>query len=92
MTLHQNLDMQFEIQALDIRDAAFTIPGTRCKGSDKDTGQSDVIIVTAGAYQQSGEPRFNGAEQAFDVRLGGEETMKLDNATSTIKETCRNYQ
>ncbi|KAJ1825757.1 hypothetical protein LPJ63_003049 [Coemansia sp. RSA 2711] len=46
-------------QALDISDASFMMPGTCRKGTFKEAGQSDVIIVTAGSAQQPGEPRSN---------------------------------
>ncbi|KAJ1770748.1 hypothetical protein EV179_003601 [Coemansia sp. RSA 487] len=50
------MGLQLEIQALDISDAAFTILRTCCKGSYEEAKQPDAIIVTAGAYQQPGEP------------------------------------
>ncbi|KAI8324648.1 lactate dehydrogenase B [Martensiomyces pterosporus] len=54
-------------QALDISDAAFLMPGVCRKGSFQEAGQSDVIIVTAGARQQPGEPRSNLIDRNYKI-------------------------
>ncbi|KAJ1965505.1 hypothetical protein GGI12_000727 [Dipsacomyces acuminosporus] len=46
-------------QAFDISDASFLMPGVCRKGSFQEAGQSDVIVITAGARQEPGEPRSN---------------------------------
>ncbi|KAJ2862381.1 hypothetical protein GGI22_002208 [Coemansia erecta] len=60
-------DKAAEGQALDISDAAFMMPGTCRKGSFKEAGQSDVIIITAGARQQPGEPRSNLVDRNYKI-------------------------
>ncbi|KAJ1645490.1 hypothetical protein J3B02_003965 [Coemansia erecta] len=54
-------------QALDISDASFMMPGTCRKGSFQEAGQSDVIIITAGARQQPNEPRSNLIDRNYKI-------------------------
>ncbi|KAJ1874133.1 hypothetical protein LPJ55_001733 [Coemansia sp. RSA 990] len=61
------VDKAAEGQALDISDASFMMPGTCRKGSFKEAGQSDVIIITAGARQQPGEPRSNLIDRNYKI-------------------------
>ncbi|KAJ2719729.1 hypothetical protein GGI07_005029 [Coemansia sp. Benny D115] len=61
------VDKAAEGQALDIGDASFMMPGVCRKGSFKEAGQSDVIIVTAGARQQPGEPRSNLIDRNYKI-------------------------
>ncbi|KAJ2161935.1 hypothetical protein IWW43_002243 [Coemansia sp. RSA 1935] len=61
------VDKAAEGQALDIGDASFMMPGTCRKGSFKEAGQSDVIVVTAGARQQPGEPRSNLIDRNYKI-------------------------
>ncbi|KAJ1953801.1 hypothetical protein EC988_002786 [Linderina pennispora] len=61
------VDKAAQGQALDISDASFLKPGTCRKASFQEAGQSDVIIVTAGARQQPGEPRSNLIERNYKI-------------------------
>ncbi|KAJ2353724.1 hypothetical protein IWW50_000733 [Coemansia erecta] len=54
-------------QALDISDASFMVPGMCRKGTFTEAGQSDVIVVTAGARQQPGEPRSNLIDRNYKI-------------------------
>ncbi|KAJ1992249.1 hypothetical protein GGI25_002594 [Coemansia spiralis] len=56
-----------EGQALDISDASFMMPGTCRRGTFKEAGQSDVIIVTAGARQQPNEPRSGLIDRNYSI-------------------------
>ncbi|KAJ2007138.1 hypothetical protein GGI04_000042 [Coemansia thaxteri] len=61
------VDKAAQGQALDISDASFMMPGTCRKASFKEAGQADVIIVTAGARQQPGEPRSNLIDRNYTI-------------------------
>ncbi|KAJ2752368.1 hypothetical protein IWQ56_006747, partial [Coemansia nantahalensis] len=50
-------DKAAEGQAMDIGDASFALPGTCRHGSYQEAGQSDIIIISAGARQRPDEPR-----------------------------------
>ncbi|KAJ1812820.1 hypothetical protein LPJ56_003702 [Coemansia sp. RSA 2599] len=60
-------DQAAQGQALDISDASFMMPGTCRKGTFQEAGQSDVIIVTAGARQQPNEPRSNLIDRNYKI-------------------------
>lgn len=54
-------------QAQDLRDASFMMPGTCRQASFQEAGQSDVIIVTAGARQKPDEPRSNLIDRNYQI-------------------------
>ncbi|KAJ2235113.1 hypothetical protein H4R99_008149 [Coemansia sp. RSA 1722] len=60
-------DQAAQGQALDISDASFMMPGTCRKGTFQEAGQSDVIIITAGARQQPNEPRSNLIDRNYKI-------------------------
>ncbi|KAJ1731069.1 hypothetical protein LPJ61_002712 [Coemansia biformis] len=77
-------DKAAEGQALDISDASFSLPGTCRKGSYKEAGQSDVIIITAGARQQPNEPRSSLIDRNYKVIQSIMDSLKPIKATAKI--------
>ncbi|KAJ2079274.1 hypothetical protein H4R24_003904 [Coemansia sp. RSA 988] len=77
------VDKAAEGQALDISDAAFMMPGVCRKGSFKEAGQSDVIIVTAGARQQPNEPRSALMDRNYTI------IKSIMDSLQPIKETAK---
>ncbi|KAJ2617601.1 hypothetical protein H4S08_000242 [Coemansia sp. RSA 1365] len=72
-----------EGQALDISDAAFMMPGICRKGTFKEAGQSDVIIVTAGARQQPNEPRSALIDRNYKI------IKSIMDSLQPIKQTAK---
>ncbi|OLY85331.1 L-lactate dehydrogenase B [Smittium mucronatum] len=56
-----------EGQALDIRDAAHLSPAQCRVGKFEEVGSSDVIVITAGARQNPGEPRSNLIDRNYVI-------------------------
>ncbi|PIA14682.1 lactate dehydrogenase B [Coemansia reversa NRRL 1564] len=77
------VDKAAEGQALDISDAAFMMPGICRKGTFKEAGQSDVIIVTAGARQQPNEPRSALIDRNYKI------IKSIMDSLQPIKQTAK---
>ncbi|OMJ13642.1 L-lactate dehydrogenase A [Smittium culicis] len=71
-----------EGQALDIRDAAHLSPASCRMGHFDEVGSSDVIIVTAGARQNPGEPRSNLVDRNYKIM------ESIFGSIGTIKPSC----
>jgi len=54
-------------QALDVADASLTLPGNCSKGTFKEAGQSDVVVITAGLPQAAGQSREDLLKANADV-------------------------
>ncbi|OLY82164.1 L-lactate dehydrogenase A [Smittium mucronatum] len=73
-----------EGQALDIRDAAHLSP-TQCRsGEFAEVGDSDVIVVTAGARQSPGEPRSNLIDRNYKILKSIVEQIQPIKPTATL--------
>ncbi|KAJ2779086.1 hypothetical protein H4R18_004214 [Coemansia javaensis] len=71
-------------QAMDIDDASFSLPGTCRIGTFQEAGQSDVIIVTAGARQKPGESRSSLVDRNYEIIGSIMESMKPIRPTARI--------
>ncbi|PVU95099.1 hypothetical protein BB561_002072 [Smittium simulii] len=71
-----------EGQALDIADASHLSPANCCVGTFKEAGDCDVIIITAGARQQPGEPRSKLLNRNYSIMKSIIDNIK------PIKETA----
>ncbi|KAJ1885557.1 hypothetical protein LPJ66_010058 [Kickxella alabastrina] len=71
-------------QALDISDASFMMPGTCRQATFQEAGQSDVIIITAGARQQPGEPRSNLIDRNYKIIKSIMDSLKPIKSTAKI--------
>jgi len=54
-------------QVLDLRDSTFFSESCIIEGTFKDAGQSDIIILTAGAKQKEGETRTDLVERNYTI-------------------------
>ncbi|KAJ2709666.1 hypothetical protein H4R19_004134 [Coemansia spiralis] len=73
-----------EGQALDIGDASFVLPGTCRRGSYQEAGQSDIIIISAGAKQKPNEPRSALIDRNCKIVQSIMENMKPLKPTAKI--------
>ena len=63
-------------QALDLSDGAFLSDTTIREGDHKEAGQSDIIIVSAGAKQRDGETRVDLIDRNYSILKSVIEGMK----------------
>lgn len=73
-----------EAQVLDIADAAFLAETTIRMGTFKEAGQSDVIVITAGAKQRPGETRVALIDRNIQILRSCIDSMQPINPNAVL--------